>query len=215
MIGFYNYTVYMTFLGLVSSAYGLVMAATGHPLRALAMLMLSGVCDMFDGKIARTRKNSTDEEKRFGVQLDSLSDIVCFGALPAAIGAALLPSGTAAWIRVVSAACSCLLVLCALIRLAYFNVKEEERQKTTNERRTSFIGLPVTTSALIFPLAFALSRVLPGIFSLLIYPFAMLVTAILFISPINVRKAHGVGLVILSAIGAAEIAFIAWAVLRR
>ena len=215
MIGFYNYTVYMTFLGLVSSAYGLVMAATGHPLRALAMLMLSGVCDMFDGKIARTRKNSTDEEKRFGVQLDSLSDIVCFGALPAAIGAALLPSGTAAWIRVVSAACSCLLVLCALIRLAYFNVKEEERQKTTNERRTSFIGLPVTTSALIFPLAFALSRVLPGIFSLLIYPFAMLVTAILFISPINVRKAHGAGLVILSAIGAAEIAFIAWAVLRR
>ncbi len=215
MIGFYNYTVYMTFLGLVSSAYGLVMAATGHPLRALAMLMLSGVCDMFDGKIARTRKNSTDEEKRFGVQLDSLSDIVCFGALPAAIGAALLPSGTAAWIRVVSAACSCLLVLCALIRLAYFNVKEEERQRTTNERRTSFIGLPVTTSALIFPLAFALSRVLPGIFSLLIYPFAMLVAAILFISPINVRKAHGVGLVILSAIGAAEIAFIAWAVLRR
>ena len=83
MIGFYNYTVYMTFLGLVSSAYGLVMAATGHPLRALAMLMFSGICDMFDGKIARTKKGRTESEKKFGIQIDSLSDLLAFGVLPA------------------------------------------------------------------------------------------------------------------------------------
>ena len=48
--------------------------------------MFSGFCDMFDGIVARTKKDRTDEEKRFGIQLDSLSDIVCFGVLPFVIG---------------------------------------------------------------------------------------------------------------------------------
>ena len=47
--------------------------------------MLAGVCDMFDGKIARTMKR-TKQEKRFGIQIDSLSDFLCFGVLPAMIG---------------------------------------------------------------------------------------------------------------------------------
>ena len=41
---------------------------------------------MFDGKIARTKKNRTDEEKCFGIQIDSLADIVCFGILPIILG---------------------------------------------------------------------------------------------------------------------------------
>lgn len=214
MIGFYNYTVYMTFLGLVSSAFGIVQAAAGHPLRAILLLMFSGVCDMLDGKIARTRKKSTPEEKRFGIQLDSLSDIVCFGALPAAIGAVLLTvtaDKPGAWLRVINGTCACLLVLCALIRLAYFNVTEEERQQQTGSVRKAYLGLPVTTSTLIFPLAYALSRVMPAPVNAWIYPFAMLVTAVLFITPIRVPKPHGIRLVILSLIGLAEIALIVWA----
>ena len=37
---------------------------------------------MFDGKIARTKKNRTEDEKRFGIQIDSLCDVVCFGVFP-------------------------------------------------------------------------------------------------------------------------------------
>lgn len=221
MIGFYNYTVWLTFFSLVSSSFGILQAVSGHPLRALLFLMLSGVCDMFDGKIARTRKDSTEQEKKFGVQLDSLADIVCFGVLPAAIAIAIQHyyfPGVSMIVRVGYLMPACLLVLCALIRLAFFNVTEEERQSKTTERRTSYIGLPVTTSALIFPLAYALFIVTynsPSIFTLVIYPAAMFITAICFIAPIPVRKAHGWGLVGLSLIGLAEAAFLAWALFLR
>ena len=72
MIGFYNYTVILTYVSLLVSSVGIGLAAAGHPFGALCCLLASGVCDMFDGKIARTRKKSTDEEKRFGIQIDSL-----------------------------------------------------------------------------------------------------------------------------------------------
>ena len=44
-----------------------------------------------------------------------------------------------------------LYVLCALIRLAYFNVLEEDRQKETDEAREKYLGIPVTTIAIILP----------------------------------------------------------------
>ena len=49
---------------------------------ALFCLAFSGLCDMFDGKVARTKANRTEDEKRFGIQIDSLCDVVCFGAFP-------------------------------------------------------------------------------------------------------------------------------------
>ncbi|WP_263850158.1 CDP-alcohol phosphatidyltransferase family protein [Ligilactobacillus ruminis] len=51
---------------------------------ACVCLLLSGICDTFDGKIAQT-KERTQHEKRFGIQLDSLADTVCFGVLPATV----------------------------------------------------------------------------------------------------------------------------------
>lgn len=87
LIGFYNYTVWLTFIGMLSSVVGMGFAVQGKIIAAVICLMFSGFCDMFDGIVARTKKNRTDEEKRFGIQLDSLSDIVCFGVLPFVIGA--------------------------------------------------------------------------------------------------------------------------------
>ena len=86
MIGFYNYTVWLTFIGMLSSVTGIGLAVQGRIVPAVICLMFSGFCDMFDGIVARTKKDRTDEEKRFGIQLDSLSDIVCFGVLPFVIG---------------------------------------------------------------------------------------------------------------------------------
>lgn len=86
MIGYYNYTVWLTFIGMLSSVTGMGLAIQGKIIPAVICLMFSGFCDMFDGIVARTKKDRTDEEKRFGIQLDSLSDIVCFGVLPFVIG---------------------------------------------------------------------------------------------------------------------------------
>ncbi len=212
MIGFYNYTVILTYISLLISSCGICLAVADRPLPAIFCLIASGFCDMFDGKIARTRKGSTEEEKSFGIQLDSLCDIVCFGALPAAIGVALCRIGSLSWY--VSVATGGLLILCALIRLAYFNVTEEIRRKEESGRRTYFAGLPVTSSAVVFPFACILGLLLPSALSPWVYPAFCLVTAVCFIAPIRVRKPHGVGLLILSLLGLAEITGLFYLLLR-
>ena len=213
MIGFYNYTVILTYISLVISSVGIGFAVTGNPFSAMLCLMASGVCDMFDGMIARTRKKSTDEEKRFGIQLDSLCDIVCFGVLPAATGI-VMAEGQSTLLQVASWAFGALLILGALIRLAYFNVTEETRQATEGGRRKSYLGVPVTTAAMVFPLMFALSLLLPAPLNLWIYPAFVLITALSFITPVKVPKFHGKGLVVMGLIGLAEAALMFWLLLR-
>jgi len=63
LIGFYNYTVWLTFIGMLSSVVGMGFAVQGKIIAAVICLMFSGFCDMFDGIVARTKKDRTDEEK--------------------------------------------------------------------------------------------------------------------------------------------------------
>ncbi len=216
MIGFYNYTVILTYVSLLISAVGIGFAATDRPFVALCCLMASGICDMFDGKIARTRKKSTDEEKRFGIQLDSLCDIVCFGVLPAAVGISLAEEASGA-VAIAAWAAGALFVLCALIRLAYFNVTEETRQATESGCRTHYMGVPVTTAAVIFPFVYALTVMLSEpckIVSIWLYPVILLLTAVAFIAPVKVQKPRTVGLIIMGVVGLLEAALLFWLILR-
>ena len=152
MIGFYSYTVILTYIGFVCGSVGLYFAANGSTNMAIIMLMLAGFCDMFDGKVAKTKKDRTPEECRFGIQIDSLSDMVCFGLLPPMI------AFSAGLHKPINIAVFCCFSLATLIRLAYFNVTEEERQQVTTERRKVYEGLPVTSVALIIPLLFAFRK---------------------------------------------------------
>lgn len=158
MIGFYSYTVILTFLGFVCGSVGLYFAAHGSTNAAIIMLMLAGFCDMFDGKVAKTKKNRTPEECQFGIQIDSLSDMVCFGLLPPMIA---FSAGLQKPVQIAVFSC---FSLAALIRLAYFNVTEEARQKVTTERRKVYEGLPVTSVALLIPVLFAFRRDLGDMF---------------------------------------------------
>ena len=85
VVGFYNYTVLLTYFGVVSAIAGIGLAMYDRTSMAIVCLMISGFCDLFDGSIARTRQR-TENEKKFGIQIDSLADLVCFGVLPVAIG---------------------------------------------------------------------------------------------------------------------------------
>ena len=60
MIGFYNYSVILTYIGLVSSVFGITQVFENHMSIAFLCLLLSGICDLFDGKIARSMKNRTE-----------------------------------------------------------------------------------------------------------------------------------------------------------
>ena len=199
MIGFYDYTVILTYLGFASGVFGILSASTGHLFTWIICLMFSGLCDMFDGKVARTKKRRTEEEKHFGIQLDSLSDLVCFGVLPAVIGYHLGIN-------------KCYLIpiivfypLAALIRLAYFNVLEIMRKGDGPVKE--YVGLPVTSAALIFPFLYIFKKFL-GRYFIFIYGALLLVVGLLFISKIKVRKPQTKQMVILIVIGVLEILLI-------
>lgn len=58
MIGFYNYTVWLTFIGMLSSVVGMGFAVQGKIIAAVICLMFSGFCDMFDGIVAKNKEGS-------------------------------------------------------------------------------------------------------------------------------------------------------------
>lgn len=194
MIGFYNYTVWLTYIGMLSSVVGIGLAGSGKITAAVICLMFSGFCDMFDGIVARSKKDRTDEERRYGIQLDSLSDVVCFGVLPVAIGYNI---GADAWWQV---AIMALFALAGLIRLAYYNVTEETRQQQTTEKRRHYLGVPITTSALTVPLLFCFRGLLGGYFALA-YTLLLLVNGAFFITPIQVKKPSKTGLAVMLVLG--------------
>lgn len=197
MIGYYNYTVILTYLGLASGMCGIFSAIESRSVIAIICLMLSGFFDMFDGLVARTKKRTTNE-KKFGIELDSLSDLVCFGVLPAVIGYSL---GLNKWYYYII---TILYVLAALIRLAYFNVMEDARQQETTECRKSYEGLPVTTVALIIPLLYPLIT-LAGSFMHLAYGAILLIIGVLFLSKIKVVKFKLKGMIALVLVGILEL----------
>jgi CDP-diacylglycerol--serine O-phosphatidyltransferase len=181
-IGFYNYTVVLTYLSLVSSAIGIKLAYDGHVGAAILCLVLSGICDMFDGVVARTKKNRTQDEKNFGIQLDSLCDVICFGLFPAVI---LYFSGVD---NLMGLASLIFYMLCAVIRLAFFNVLEIKRQMNEGGCAKEYRGLPVTSSAMILPFFFLLGYVIPDEIMNAVYHVLPLLVGTLFIADFRVPK---------------------------
>lgn len=199
MIGFYDYTVLLTYLGFASGMLGIYLSILGDPFKAIICLMFSGLCDMFDGKVARTKKRRTVEERQFGVQLDSLSDLVCFGVLPAMIGYSLGIKYTLLVPLVI------FYPLAALIRLAYFNMLEVFRNSSTPVK--TYTGLPVTSSALIFPLVFAFKGILKASFPL-VYGIMLFIVGVLFITKIKIKKPSLKVMILFIIIGVIEILLI-------
>lgn len=202
MIGFYNYTVIVSYLGVGASVLGIGLAMNGHLISAVICLMFSGLCDAFDGPIARTKSNRTDDEKRFGIQLDSLQDIICFGVLPAAIGYGLGMHGVGPTLLLVG------YVLAGLTRLAYFNVTEETRQDQTDERRSEYVGLPITSAALVIPLVFGFQKVLTNEKMLLVYGATLICLALAFLARVRFKKPHGWGVLMLVLAGILELIWV-------
>ena len=197
-VGFYNPSVVLTYLGLASAFIAMYYSSEGNYKAGIFFVLLSGCCDMLDGTIARMFQRS-DHAKKFGIQIDSLCDICCFGFSPAFFGIMLFENAENRWIGFLCGFC---LVLCGLIRLAYFNVMEEERQATTSERRKSFQGMPISGSAIMVPVAFIIGAFVPD-YRPLVYCGFELLAAFLFIFNLPWPKPHGKQLIVMAAIGLA------------
>lgn len=214
LLGVYNYTVLLTYIGMLFSFAGIHFVFSNSDrsfILALLCLMIAGVMDMFDGKVASTKKNRTDDEKLFGIQIDSMADIISYGVFPSlivyklAIGDDSYPIDHPWQARGIICICA-IYLLCALIRLSYFNVDEMNRQKTTSDSRHEYRGLPVTSVALILPAVFIISY-FAGSARPPIEPAAILLIfmAFAFIMPFRLPKPALVGKIVMIIIGLAEL----------
>ena len=131
--GVFLLPVTITSLGLLSGFYSIVSSINGHFEVAAVMIAVAFVCDGLDGRVARASRTSSE----FGVEYDSLSDVVAFGVAPA-MPCVLVGAPTGRYIGIVIAG---MFVVCGALRLARFNIQTD----TVDKNR--FVGLPIPGAA--------------------------------------------------------------------
>jgi CDP-diacylglycerol--serine O-phosphatidyltransferase len=131
--GIYIIPNLFTSASLFGGFYAIVAALDGNFYYAAVAIMISCLLDGMDGKIARI----TNTSSRFGVEYDSLADLVAFGVAPAVLifTWALRPFGRFGWLA------AFVYLVCGALRLARYNIQIE-----TIESR-SFNGLPTPAAA--------------------------------------------------------------------
>ena len=182
LLGVYDYTVILTYLSLVSAITGMTLASAGRFTAAVLCLLFSGLCDAFDGTVARSKKNRTEDEKAFGIQLDSLCDVVSFGVFPAMLCFHMGVSGVVG--RIILA----LYCVCGVMRLGYFNVQEGKRQQVEEGSNKAFRGIPITSASAIIPLTYCLKFIVSVQTFSIILQAVLLVMAFLFVLDFHVPK---------------------------
>ncbi len=120
----------ITTASLLFGFWSLVLASRGRFELAALAILLATVCDMLDGRIARATRSTS----RFGTEYDSISDAISFGVAPAFLVYhwALAPLGPRGWLV------AAVFPVCAALRLARFNVRDQVREGTRYQ------GLPST-----------------------------------------------------------------------
>jgi CDP-diacylglycerol--serine O-phosphatidyltransferase len=122
-----------TTANLFSGFFGIICAINGRFELAAIAIIASGVFDILDGKVARL----TRAMSRFGVEYDSLADLVSFGVAPGLLMYlwALKPYGRLGWLA------AFVFLACGALRLARFNVQVEVVSSKF------FVGLPIPGAA--------------------------------------------------------------------
>ncbi len=118
---------------LICGFFSIVSTFSGEYLQAAVFIFLALLLDGLDGYAARLTKTTS----QFGIEFDSLADLVSFGVAPAILVYywALVPWKTWGWLA------ACLYVVCGALRLARFNVQ------IRNVEKKHFVGLPIPAAA--------------------------------------------------------------------
>lgn len=186
-VGFYHYGVILTYMSVAAAIVGIYFSSGGNkqplPWVGIICLFISGLCDSFDGAVARTRKNRSEEDLMFGERIDSLSDLIAFGIAPTAIGFGM---GINRWFYI---PVFVIFILCALIRLAYFDVTEEIRMRDPNcGKRKYYEGLPVTNAGFIIPIFYLIATMFNNDICTIIMLSGYLLVAFLFVFRFKLPK---------------------------
>ena len=139
--GIYVLPALLTTASMFSGFYAIIASIDLRFREAAWAVIIAGVFDGLDGRVARMTKTTSD----FGVQYDSLSDLISFGVAPAIIAYnwALFPYQRWGWVG------AFLYVVCAAIRLGRFNIQQEE-----GEGKDYFMGLasPAAAGLMVSPI---------------------------------------------------------------
>ena len=190
----------VTLAGLGAAVACALLAIQGQLAYSVVGLMVSGVCDLFDGVVARWL-NRSPEQQNFGGRLDSIVDVCSFGFAPVVL---MYSTGLNGFMEVILLV---FFILCVVWRLAFFDMIG--LQSVGKQRY--FIGLPVTYVAMILPLAF-----LAGFWGMLwlrgCVAVAVVGLALAMVSTVRIRKPSGVFYLLFPAAGLAlAIVFILFA----
>lgn len=141
-IGCFNKSVIITYIGVCAITLGSISIIKYDNLKiSIVCLIVAGICDLFDGMVARKCKR-TEIEKQFGIELDSLADIVNFGVYPLII--IMNINGFSIILGIV-----CMTyIVSGINRLAWFNVNTDYKE---------FHGIPITSVVLILATDYVIS----------------------------------------------------------
>jgi CDP-diacylglycerol--serine O-phosphatidyltransferase len=133
--GIYILPNLITLSSMFSGFYSIVASLNSDYERAAWAIMIASVFDVLDGWVARLTHTAT----RFGIEMDSLADVISFGVAPGVLVYtwSLQQFGRPGWLG------AFFLVACAALRLARFNVQ------MGSEEKKHFTGLPTPASALV------------------------------------------------------------------
>jgi len=184
MFRFFDLANAISLAALLAAAACSCLAISRFPAFAVVALMLAGLLDLFDGPVAR-RLPRTDEQRRFGRQIDSLVDVCSFGFAPLVLLFTLGLNQPLDWVLLG------LFVCCAVWRLAYFEAVGTETvgMESAGMERTHryFTGLPTTYVALVLPLVFLTAFAGPT-WLVMSLRCATLLLALAMVAPFRVRK---------------------------
>lgn len=180
-IGYYSLANAVTLFGLISASMSCFLAASGAKNIKFAVLMLffACICDLFDGRIARSNPNRSEHQQFYGIQLDSLCDMVSFGIAPCFIAFSMGFNG------VLDVIIYLIFIVCGAVRLAYFNTLAND---APGKSMKYYRGVPIPVSCFFITLLVLLSTFIPASVNVWIVRLIMLALGICFVLNIKIKK---------------------------
>lgn len=192
-IGCFNKSVCLTYLGVFFSLSGIFNLLIMNPFEsinridiAIIYMVLAGICDLFDGFIARKCKRN-ETQKQFGIQIDSLADIISFVIYPIILLFFLVDKQY----YNIYLYLSIFYIITGITRLAWFNIK-------TDGNINYYQGLPVTYVSLIIPVLYTINSYITIPFWDILICIVYTLVGFLFILDIKIKKPRGIWYILFS-----------------
>ena len=171
----------ITFLEIILLVIGIKYCYSGNILVAMAMLIFLGICDGFDGYFAKKFRKG-DGNKEYGIQLDSLADIMSSGLFPVIICISM------GFTNIIDFIVYAIFLICGITRLTYYNVN-------TSKGANYFSGVPITVSTMILPLLFVITK------NEIVYMLVLAALSILYVCNFKIKKPNLKQKIILAILG--------------